>query len=207
MPSSRSIRTSPLSSVISNIAKITWKNIESVINNSYRSLFNRSETRRWTKVHGKTKPWFPPPNSSWSIDSRFTFECIIDGTEPINVIWLKEQTIISSLTHDIQYERGLASLNLVDVQSEDSAYYTCRASNTAGTVESSAYLLVKGRHCRLELSFVDDDCLSTERCVSSQLQEIVRQWNATTISIDKRWLTVVCLARVAFRMIWPGFQR
>ncbi len=76
---------------------------------------------------------------------RFTFECIIDGNEPINVNWLKDQIIISSLTHDIQYERGLATLTLVDVQKEDSAYYTCRASNIAGTVESSAYLIVKGK--------------------------------------------------------------
>jgi hypothetical protein len=75
---------------------------------------------------------------------RFTFECIIDGNEPINIIWLKDQTIISSLTHDIQYERGLATLTLVDVQRDDSGYYTCRASNSAGTVESSAYLIVKG---------------------------------------------------------------
>jgi hypothetical protein len=76
---------------------------------------------------------------------RFTFECIIDGSEPIIVTWLKDQTIISSLTHDIQYERGLATLTLVDVQKDDSGYYTCRASNSAGTVESSAYLIVKGK--------------------------------------------------------------
>jgi hypothetical protein len=76
---------------------------------------------------------------------RFTFECIIDGTEPINVTWLKDQTVISSLTHDIQYERGLATLTLSDVQRDDSAYYTCRANNFAGTMESSAYLIVKGK--------------------------------------------------------------
>ncbi len=75
---------------------------------------------------------------------RFTFECIIDGSQPINVTWLKDKKYISSLTHDMQYERGLATLTLVDVQRDDSAYYTCRASNIAGTVESSAYLIVKG---------------------------------------------------------------
>lgn len=77
-------------------------------------------------------------------DRRFTFECIIDGSEPITVVWLRDQTVISSLTHDIQYERGLATLILTDVQRNDSAYYTCRASNSAGTVESSAYLIVQG---------------------------------------------------------------
>jgi hypothetical protein len=76
---------------------------------------------------------------------RFTFECIIDGHEPIHVTWLKDQTILSSLTHDIQYERGLATLTLIDVQREDSAYYTCRASDSVGSVESSAYLIVKGK--------------------------------------------------------------
>ena len=77
---------------------------------------------------------------------RFTFECIIDGSEPINVTWLKEQTILSSATHDIHYDRGLATLTLVNVHRDDSAYYTCRAANTAGTVENSAYLVVKGKY-------------------------------------------------------------
>lgn len=76
---------------------------------------------------------------------RFTLECIIDGSEPITVTWLKDQSVISSLTHDIQYERGLATLTLVDAQRDDSGYYTCRANNGAGTVESSAYLIVQGK--------------------------------------------------------------
>ena len=76
---------------------------------------------------------------------RFTFECIIDGQEPISITWLKDQIILTTVTHDIQYERGLATLTLVDVQNEDSAYYTCRASNSVGTAESSAYLMVKGK--------------------------------------------------------------
>ncbi|CAF4812806.1 unnamed protein product, partial [Rotaria sp. Silwood1] len=93
----------------------------------------------------KQLPVFVKPMKDTTINegTRFTFECIIDGNEPINVTWLKDQIIISSLTHDIQYERGLATLTLVDVQKEDSAYYTCRASNNSGTVESSAYLIVK----------------------------------------------------------------
>lgn len=95
------------------------------------------------------KSSFPPPSSLATVTIlRFIFECIIDGNEPITVTWLKDQTIISSLTHDIQYERGLATLTLVDVQKEDSAYYTCRASNSAGTVESSAYLIVKGNRTK-----------------------------------------------------------
>lgn len=53
--------------------------------------------------------------------------------------------IISSLRHDVQYERGLATLTLVDVQKTDSGYYTCRASNSSGTNECSAYLIVNGR--------------------------------------------------------------
>lgn len=76
---------------------------------------------------------------------RFTFECIIDGSEPITVNWFKDQMIISSLRHDVQYERGLATLTLVDVQKTDSGYYTCRASNSSGTNECSAYLIVNGR--------------------------------------------------------------
>ncbi len=54
----------------------------------------------------------------------------------------------------MQYERGLATLTLVDVQRDDSAYYTCRASNIAGTVESSAYLIVKGNQKEVWMKFI-----------------------------------------------------
>lgn len=82
-------------------------------------------------------------------------ECIISGVEPITVTWLKDQTIVSTLTHDIQYERGLATLTFSDVQKEHSGYYTCRASNIAGTVDSSAYLVVKGKlQISLEFDFI-----------------------------------------------------
>jgi Immunoglobulin I-set domain len=89
-------------------------------------------------------------------DSRLTFECLIQGSEPINVIWLKDRTVISSLTYDIRYEHGLATLTFVDVQQHDSGHYTCRASNTAGTVETSAYLIVKGSSIDIEQILVDE---------------------------------------------------
>ncbi|CAF3636008.1 unnamed protein product [Rotaria sordida] len=110
-----------------------------------RNFEHRKDYIKDSTSINKQLPVFVKPMKDTTINegTRFTFECIIDGNEPINVTWLKDQTIISSLTHDIQYERGLATLTLVDVQKEDSAYYTCRASNSAGTVESSAYLIVK----------------------------------------------------------------
>ncbi|CAF0743307.1 unnamed protein product [Adineta steineri] len=132
------------------IKHVTAKNIE-LINAFIKvhqdiSVVQRNFEHR-TDYYKETKqlPVFIKPLKDITINegTKFTFECIIDGVEPINVTWLKDKTFISSLTHDIQYERGLATLSLIDVQKDDSAYYTCRASNTAGTVESSAYLIVK----------------------------------------------------------------
>lgn len=77
--------------------------------------------------------------------NRIVLHCQVEGTEPISVIWLKNQTILSSVTNDIQYDRGSATLHLVDVQINDSAYYTCRASNSFGTTETSAYLIVQSK--------------------------------------------------------------
>ena len=60
-------------------------------------------------------------------------------------MWLKNQTVISSVTHDNQYANGQATLILTNAQVNDSAYYTCRASNSIGTVENSAYVVVKSK--------------------------------------------------------------
>ncbi|CAF1047343.1 unnamed protein product [Adineta ricciae] len=93
----------------------------------------------------KNPPAFVKPLIDATVNqgTKFTFECLIDGNEPMTVTWLKNKIFISSLTHDIKYERGLATLTLADVQRDDSAYYTCRANNSAGTTESSAYLIVR----------------------------------------------------------------
>ncbi|UJR28306.1 hypothetical protein I4U23_009551 [Adineta vaga] len=107
-----------------------------------RNFEHRTDSFQETK---QQLPVFVKPLKDITINqgSKFILECIIDGNEPMTVIWLKDKRFISSLTHDIQYGRGLATLTLVDVQKDDSAYYTCRASNNVGTTESSAYLIVR----------------------------------------------------------------
>ncbi|CAF3449488.1 unnamed protein product [Rotaria socialis] len=136
------------------IKHVTSRNIELInafikvhqdISTVQRNFEHRKDYQRETFSTNKQLPVFVKPIKDTTITegTRFSFECIIEGNEPINVEWLKDQTIISSLTHDIQYERGLATLTLADVHKDDSAYYTCKANNSAGTVESSAYLIVK----------------------------------------------------------------
>jgi hypothetical protein len=100
----------------------------------------------------------------------------------MNITWLKDQTIISSLTHDIQYERGLATLTLVDVQREDSAYYTCRADNIAGTMESSAYLIVKGilKNLNREKTYIN-----SKRIIKRSVQNFLRSLLELLMSLMK----------------------
>jgi len=42
------------------------------------------------------------------------------------------------------YEGGVASLAIAEVYAEDEGEYTCRATNTAGTVETHCDIFVQG---------------------------------------------------------------
>lgn len=60
------------------------------------------------------------------------------------VRWYKDNLPLTSPDYETRYDRGLATLTIEEIFSEDTARYTCRITNQAGSAESSAYLTVKG---------------------------------------------------------------
>lgn len=74
-----------------------------------------------------------------------TLECQISGHPTPSIIWFREDyRIESSIDFQITYEQGFARLVIREAFAEDSGRFTCTATNEAGTISTSCYLLVKG---------------------------------------------------------------
>lgn len=75
-----------------------------------------------------------------------TLECQICGRPSPVIMWFREDyKIESSIDFQISYEDGRAQLLIREAFAEDSGRFTCTATNEAGTVSTSCYLLVQGQ--------------------------------------------------------------
>lgn len=76
--------------------------------------------------------------------SKFTFICQVTGYPLPTITWYKAGlSIQNNPDYHTAFENGLCSLTIEETFAEDSARYTCRASNTAGEAETTALLSVK----------------------------------------------------------------
>lgn len=76
---------------------------------------------------------------------RFTFQCNLVGHPLPEIIWYKDGiSILNNPDYLTTYVQGLCTLTIEETFAEDSARYTCRAFNIAGSTETSATLTVKG---------------------------------------------------------------
>lgn len=74
-------------------------------------------------------------------------ECQISGNPSPVIMWFREDyKIESSIDFQISYENGFAQLVIREAFAEDSGRFTCTATNEAGTVSTSCYLLVQGQY-------------------------------------------------------------
>uniref|UniRef100_A0A672I814 Ig-like domain-containing protein n=1 Tax=Salarias fasciatus TaxID=181472 RepID=A0A672I814_SALFA len=69
---------------------------------------------------------------------KVTFTCEVSGEPFPEVEWLKDDV----------YQSGFARMVIREAFAEDSGRFTCTATNEAGTVSTSCYLLVKGNRWR-----------------------------------------------------------
>lgn len=76
-----------------------------------------------------------------------TLECQISGHPTPGIMWFREDyRIESSIDFQITYEQGYARLVIREAFAEDSGHFTCTATNEAGTISTSCYLLVQGKN-------------------------------------------------------------
>ncbi|KYB28240.1 SEC14 domain and spectrin repeat-containing protein 1-like Protein [Tribolium castaneum] len=100
-------------------------------------------------------PVFTSPLSDAIIQegSRFTFMCHVTGTPVPVVTWFKDGiSIQNNPDYQTTFDQGLCTLTIEETFAEDSAKYTCKAINAAGSAETSACLSVKETEPEEQLS-------------------------------------------------------
>ncbi|KRT85768.1 Immunoglobulin, partial [Oryctes borbonicus] len=76
--------------------------------------------------------------------SKFTFVCKVIGTPMPIVTWYKDGISIQNFPdYETSFDQGLCTLTIDETFADDSARYSCKATNAAGSAETSAALLVK----------------------------------------------------------------
>ncbi|XP_015607040.1 titin isoform X3 [Cephus cinctus] len=86
----------------------------------------------------------PLNNATIQEGERLTFECRVTGYPEPEVVWYKDGiSILNNPDYLTSYENGVCTLTIEETFAEDSAQFTCRAFNTAGSAETMATLTVK----------------------------------------------------------------
>uniref|UniRef100_A0A8B9LRJ7 Ig-like domain-containing protein n=1 Tax=Astyanax mexicanus TaxID=7994 RepID=A0A8B9LRJ7_ASTMX len=92
-------------------------------------------------------------NTTVTEGESVTLECQISGHPTPGIMWFREDfRIESSIDFQITYEKSFARLVIREAFAEDSGRFTCTATNEAGTISTSCYLLVKGNYLLIKES-------------------------------------------------------
>ena len=78
-------------------------------------------------------------------DSTVEFKAVLKGTPPFKIKWFKDgKQISTSAKYRLVCHENTVSLDVNNLELEDTANYTCRVSNVAGDAACSGILTVKG---------------------------------------------------------------
>ncbi|KAM9709480.1 titin-like isoform 1-T1 [Menidia menidia] len=80
-----------------------------------------------------------------SVGQDVSLDCRVSGSAPLSVLWFRDERELEAgpgLTPSLR--EGAASLRLCGLTKAHSGVYTCRATNAAGSKETSASLYVRG---------------------------------------------------------------
>lgn len=85
----------------------------------------------------------PDPQTVY-VGKRATIQCVLTGSTPLNVVWLKDTRALPNVpTHYQTYsEKNKHILEITQLESSDQGVYVCEASNNAGTAVCSMELRV-----------------------------------------------------------------
>ncbi|NXO00169.1 TITIN protein, partial [Rhinopomastus cyanomelas] len=103
-------------------------------------------TTSFTVLDRTLPPFFTKPlkNIDSIISTSCRLDCKISGSLPMTVSWFKQDTeITSSAKYTIQFAEGSASLEIKHLDASDAGVYICRATNSAGSKDSSSTLFIK----------------------------------------------------------------
>lgn len=75
---------------------------------------------------------------------KVILECAVTGTPEPKIEWFKDGiSIQNNSDYHTTYNQGLCTLSIEETFTEDSAHFTCKASNTVGTAETTSTLSVR----------------------------------------------------------------
>ncbi|NXB05638.1 TITIN protein, partial [Cnemophilus loriae] len=103
-------------------------------------------TTSFTVLDRTLPPFFTKPlkNIDSVISTSCRLDCKISGSLPMTVSWFKQDTeITSSAKYTVHFAEGSASLEIKHLDANDAGVYICRATNSAGSKESSSTLFIK----------------------------------------------------------------
>lgn len=108
-------------------------------------------------------------NTNVTEGESVTLECQIGGHPVPIIMWFREDyKIESSIDFQITYENGFARLVIREAFAEDSGRFTCTATNEAGTVSTSCYLLVQVSE---DIESREEIAVVTEHVEAAQIRE------------------------------------
>ncbi|NXQ36801.1 TITIN protein, partial [Alaudala cheleensis] len=103
-------------------------------------------TTSFTVLDRTLPPFFTKPlkNIDSVLSTSCRLDCKISGSLPMTVSWFKQDTeITSSAKYTVHFAEGSASLEIKHLDANDAGVYICRATNSAGSKESSSTLFIK----------------------------------------------------------------
>lgn len=96
-----------------------------------------------------------PKSQAVAPTSPVLFTSVFEGTPPFTIKWFKDDIeLITGPSCTIRTEKYASSVELHSVSSLTCGIYSCHIHNEAGTVKSTAELLVKGRTILFSLSTI-----------------------------------------------------
>lgn len=86
----------------------------------------------------------PEPQTVY-VGKRAVIQCVITGSAPLNVVWLKDNQPNLPAHYHASWDKNKHTLVISSVEAADSGLFVCKVTNNVGTAECNTELRVVGK--------------------------------------------------------------